>query len=168
MGKAAPNQGRLEIVGGSRPRKRKASGRRWTAAREREFFTTLGETCNVTAAAQACGMSLSSAYARRKSVAAFRAGWAEAIGAAYQRLELVLLDRALNGVEKVVKRRDGSEEVMRDYSNQMALTLLKMHRESAADVLNEPSEEETAEARARLLEKLKRLRKRIDAEEGAK
>jgi hypothetical protein len=39
------------------------------------------------------------AYRRRKADAAFRAGWLEAIGVAYQRLELVLLDRAFNGTE---------------------------------------------------------------------
>jgi hypothetical protein len=44
------------------------------------------------------------AYRRRKTDAAFRAGWLEAIGVAYQRLELVLLDRAFNGTEKLVRR----------------------------------------------------------------
>jgi hypothetical protein len=118
----------------------------------------------VTLAAEAAGMSLTSAYERRKKVAAFRAGWAEAIATAYQRLELVMLDRALNGTEKIVLRKDGSEERMREYPNQVALHLLKMHRDSAMEAIEEPSERDTAEVRERLVEKLERLRKRFEAE----
>jgi len=154
----------LKVVGSAKPKMRKPRRCEWTKAKERMFFTALAETCNVTASAQAAGMSASGAYFRRRKVAAFRAAWAEAIGIAYQRLELVLLDRALNGTEKVVKRRDGSEEVMRDYSNQVALTLLKMHRDSAKEATEEPDEVEIAELRQRLVDKLERLGARFRAE----
>lgn len=155
----------LVLVAGARPKLRKPRKREWTRAKEQLFLETLGETCNVTGAAKAAGMSLTSAYNRRKRVAAFRAAWAEAIAAAYQRLELALLDRALNGTEKVVTRRDGSEERMRDYSNSVALTLLRMHRETANEVIEQPGEEEVAEVRRRLVEKLERLRARFEEEE---
>jgi len=128
----------LTVVGGASPKARKARAKDWTKAKEALFLTTLAETCNVTAAAAAAGVSVSGAYARRKKVAAFRAGWAEAIAAAYQRLELVMLDRALNGTEKIVVRKDGSEERMRDYPNQIALHLLKMHRDGAMEAIEEP------------------------------
>jgi hypothetical protein len=121
----------------------------------------------VTLAVEAAGMSLTGAYQRRKKVAAFRAGWAEAIAAAYQRLELVMLDRALNGTEKIVIRKDGSEERMREYPNQIALHLLKMHRDSAMEALAEPAEGEVDELRQRLFDKLERLRKREEARGGA-
>ncbi len=156
---------KLTIAGGSTPRLRKSRRNDWTRAKEEIFLTTLGETCNVTLAAEAAGVSVSSAYARRKKVAAFRAGWSEAIGTAYQRLELVMLDRALNGTEKIVVRKDGSEERMREYPNQIALHLLKMHRETAQETINEPSEADAAELRQRLVEKLERLRKRFEAED---
>jgi len=147
---------------------RKRSRRDWTKAKEQTFLTSLAETCNVTAAAEAAGMSVGGAYQRRKKVAAFRAGWAEAIAVAYQRLELVLLDRALNGTEKVVVRKDGSEERMREHPNAIAMTLLKLHRETAAEIINEPDEAEIEEVRTRLLEKLRRLRKKMQDEEQAK
>jgi len=150
----------LAITGGASPKLRKRRRNDWTKAKEEVFLSTLAETCNVTLAAEAAGMSVSSAYARRKKVAAFRAGWAETIGTAYQRLELVMLDRALNGTEKIVVRKDGSEERMREYPNQIALHLLKMHRDSAIDALAEPSEGEVDELRQRLFDKLERLRKR--------
>ena len=147
---------------------RKPRRNEWTRAKERTFFTALAETCNVKLAAEIAGMSVAGAYWRRKRDAAFRAGWAEAIGAAYQRLELVMLDRALNGTEKIVVRKDGSEERMREYPNQIAMHLLKMHRDSAMQAIEEPDEADVADVRARLVEKLERLRRRFEAEDEGK
>jgi hypothetical protein len=106
------------------------------------------------------------AYRRRKSDAAFRAGWLEAIGFAYQRLELVLLHRVFNGTERVVRRRDGTEERMLEYSNQLALALLKMHRDSAIEADAELPPESMDELRARLIAKLGRLKSRNDEADG--
>ena len=91
----------------------------------------------------------------------------EAVSAAYQRLELVLLDRAFNGTEKVVRRRDGSEERMLEYSNQLGLTLLKMHRDTALEAAPENEPENIEEIRERLFNKLERLRKREEARSSA-
>ena len=114
--------------------------------------------------AKEAGVSISGAYRRRRENAAFRAGWLEALSVAYQRLELVLLDRAFNGTEKVVKRRDGSEERMLEYSNQLGLTLLKMHRDTADAASKEYAPEQVEELRERLLNKLRRLKARAAAE----
>ena len=152
--------GRLVLVGGKRPQMREASGQSWSQEKQAEFLSVLAETCNVTRACEQAGISSAQAYRRRKSDAAFRAGWLEALGVAYQRLELVLLDRAFNGVEKVVTRRDGSEERMVEYSNQLALSLLKMHRDTAVEASTEMPAEELDEVRKRLIAKLERLKKR--------
>ncbi|MCL6679913.1 hypothetical protein LZ519_11395 [Sphingomonas sp. RG327] len=160
MGKGGRKSKELVVAGGARPIVRKARRREWTRAREKQFLSALSETCNVTVAAEAAGISLTAAYVRRKKVAAFRAGWAEAIATAYQRLELVMLDRALNGTEKIVVRKDGSEERMREYPNQIAMHLLKMHRDSAIEAIEEPAEVEIEEVRERLFKKLQRLRNR--------
>jgi hypothetical protein len=159
----------LRIVGNAKPKLRRLHRHEWTRRKEEAFLTTLAETCNVTLAAEAAGMSLTAAYNRRKSHAAFRAGWAEAIATAYQRLELVMLDRALNGTEKVVVRKDGSEERMREYPNQIALHLLKMHRDSAMEAIAEPAEPDVAEVRERLVEDVEhppgRARQRLHEDE---
>ena len=168
MAKRGRAKSELVLAAGAKPKLRKRSSRDWTKAKEQMFLTTLAETCNVTAAAETAGMSVSGAYQRRKKVAAFRAGWAEAIGVAYQRLELVLLDRALNGTEKVVVRKDGSEERMREYPNAIAMTLLKLHRETAIEADAEPSAAEVEELRQRLFDKLERVRKREEAREAGK
>jgi hypothetical protein len=165
MAKRGTKRAQLTLEGATKPKLRKPRKREWTKQKEAIFLTTLAETCNVTLACEAAGLSTTSAYNRRRANAAFRAGWAEVLTAAYQRLELVMLDRALNGTEKIVVRKDGSEERMREYSDRTAITLLKMHRDGAMTAMEEPEEADIAEVRARLVEKLERLRERFDAEE---
>ncbi len=157
------NSGGLVLVGGKRAQKRKASSRDWSKTKERDFLSVLAETCNVTRAAAEAKVSVSGAYRRRKADAAFRAAWLDAIAAAYQRLELVLLERVFVGTEKIVRRKDGSEERMIEYPNQLALTLLKMHRDTAVEAVADAPADDVEEIRDRLLEKLERLRKRSAA-----
>jgi hypothetical protein len=157
---------KLKIVGGSKPQMRKASASDWTIDKASTFLTVLAETCNVSEACRRSGVPMTVAYRRRKSDAAFRSGWVAAIASAYQRLELVLLDRAFNGIEKVIRRRDGSEERMLEYPNQLALTLLKMHRDTAAEADGEMPEPDVAQIRERLVRKLQRLKKRDEEQEA--
>lgn len=87
----------LVLVGGENLQKRKASKRDWSKAKTEAFLSTLAETCNVTLAAADAGVSTSAAYRRRKLDAGFRGAWMEAIATAYQRLEMVLLERTFVG-----------------------------------------------------------------------
>jgi hypothetical protein len=153
----------LVLDGKGRARMRKPSPKAWTREKEKKFLSVLGDTCNVKLAAVEAGVSPQHAYARRKSHAAFRAGWVDAIGVAYNRLELILLDRALNGTERIITRRDGSEERMVDYSNQVALTLLKMHRDTAIEADTDVLPEDLSELRASIEAKLGRLRRQEEA-----
>ena len=155
--------GELMLVVGEKSQLRKASNRDWSKAKEQVFLTVLAETCNVTCAAAEAGVSVSAAYRRRKADAGFRAAWLEAIGSAYQRLELVLLERAFVGTEKIVRRKDGSEERMVEYPNQLALTLLKMHRDTAMEASAEFAPDDIEEVRERVMAKLERLRRREQA-----
>lgn len=154
--------GRLVLAAGARPQIKPASRASWTKAKEAAFLTALAETCNATQAAREAGVSISQAYKRRAADARFRAAWLEAIATAYRRLELVLLDRAFNGTEKLVKRKDGSEERMREYSDRLALSLLKLHRESAVEAEIELPPDDIDEIKARLVRKLQRLKERDD------
>lgn len=153
-------------VGGSKPQMRRASARSWSAAKGGAFLQVLAETLNVSEACRVTKMSSVVVYRRRKTDAAFRAAWNDAIAEGYRRLELVLLERAFNGVEKVIRRRDGSEERMREYPNELALRLLKMHRDTAMDgeAEWETPAEEVSEIRERLVRKLQRLKKRNEQE----
>lgn len=153
---------KLVLVGSKKPQMQREPRGRWTEAKEREFLTMLSETCNVTRSAEAVGMSVRGANKRKQRNAAFRAGWLDALATAYQRLELALLDRSLNGTEKIIERSDGSIDRMREYPNQLALSLLKMHRATVAEYCAEPQPEEIEEVRERVLGKLARLKRRRD------
>lgn len=47
------------------------------------------------------------------------------VGGRFFEVALVLLERAFNGTEKAVRRGNGSEDRMREYSGQLALYLLQ-------------------------------------------
>ena len=158
-----PRKSKLVIAGHRKPKLRKATPRDWTKTKASAFLSALAETCNVSEACRQSGVSSAVAYRRRKTDAAFRAGWMEAVGIAYHRLELVLLDRAFCGVEKIITRKDGSEERMQEYSNQLGLTLLKMHRDTAIAAAPENEPDNIDEIRERLFNKLERVRKREQA-----
>ena len=152
----------VPIGAGGKPRMRMASRGNWTKEKEREFLAVLADTCNVRKASEAAGMSTNAAYWRRKRNGAFRAAWAEAVTAAYHKLELVLIERTLNGTEKVIERHDGTEDRMREYPNNIGIALLKMHRSTAeAAAAQEPTpQQDDDNIHELLLQKLLRLKKR--------
>ncbi len=71
----------------------------WTPQRQRAFLEVLADTGSVTAAAQAVGLSPSSAYRlrRRADARAFDAAWDAALERALALLVPAAIDRALNG-----------------------------------------------------------------------
>ena len=106
---AKANEERL-VLRGARGAATAHAARRsdWTKAMADAFVETLADTCNVTLAAAAIGRSISNVYQWRAKDASFRAAWDRALAMGYSRLELMLLERALHGVEKVVVARDGT------------------------------------------------------------
>ena len=153
-GKPKPKQ--LTLVDGKRPSRR--AQKETLQAQHAKFFETLAESCNVTLSAREAGLSTSYCYRQRKRDAAFRASWEDAIEQGYAELELALLERAIAGAEKVTTYKDGSTQTVREYPNALAMSLLKMHRDTAREAGDrEPAAEEVAEARRRIEEKLDRL-----------
>ncbi len=157
----------LTLRGGGLPKR--ASGRRsdWTQKMGDRFVETLADTCNVTLAAASIERSIANVYKWRAKDAAFRASWDRALAVGYSRLELMLLERALHGVEKVVLARDGTSSVMREYPDRVALTLLRMHRETAAMAEESVDGREHDEACERIIAKLSRLKDRDAAGEAS-
>lgn len=157
----------LCLRGGASPKR--ATGRRsdWTKTMSDRFVETLADTCNVTLAAASIGRSITNVYKRRGKDASFRAAWDRALAVGYSRLEIMLLERALHGVEKVVVARDGTSSVMREYPDRVALTLLRMHRDTAAMAEESTDGREHDEACERIIAKLGRLKARDGAAEAA-
>ena len=145
--------GELIVGGKNRAQLREASPQTITDEQIEIFFSELAETCNVVRSAKAAGFTANWAYRKRKMDAGFRAGWARAIAEGYAKLELVLLDRAMNGTIKRVPS-GGSEKRIREYPNQLAMALLKRHSDMAGSIDNMLSEEEAEEVRERILAKL--------------
>jgi hypothetical protein len=81
---------------------RKADG--WTVERQQAFIAALAETGSVRRAAEAAGMSYSSAYQLRKARGAtsFIKAWEAAISTGVSHIYDTLLDHSLNGVPEPV------------------------------------------------------------------
>lgn len=143
--------------------KRKVRRGGWTAKKKAAFLDHLAATCNVAASARKVRMGEGGVYALRRRCAEFRAGWALALAEGYARLELMLLERAMNGTVKTVTRANGAVETTHEYPNALALSLLSRHRASVAEAEAEHDEEELEEVRRRILRKLEAVRKRAAA-----
>ena len=154
----------MTLVAAARPQLKKPVNRDWSQEKAMSFLAVLAETCNVSEACRRSGVPMTVVYRRRKMDAKFRAEWHETLAGAYSRLELVLLERAFNGTEKVMTRHDGSVDRMREYPNHIALKLLQMHRETVMEAEQETPAEDVEEIRERLVRKLQRMKKR-DAEQ---
>lgn len=157
----------VAIDGGSRVRKRRQPQPAWTKAKEEKFFDRLADSCNVVMAAEHAGVRPQRAYERRARDAAFRGRWDQALSLGYAQLEMMLLQRALHGVEKVVTLRSGDSSIMREYSDRTALALLKMHRDTAQSAETEVNDVDYEEACERILDRLERIRERDDAAAAA-
>ena len=154
----------LIVVGGSAPRRQAARKAGWTKAKELRFLEALSDTCNVRLSASRAKVANGTVYKRRAKDAAFRDGWARALAQGYARLEIETLERAINGTMRTIVHKDGREEVVVEHSDRVALALLRMHRDSAAEPARREREEvrysaeEIAEVRARIVAKLERMR----------
>ena len=86
---------------GHRAKRTPAKRKTWNKARRTAFLKTLAETCNVTVATKRAGMGHVSVYAVRHRDPAFARLWDEALAIGYDRLETILLQRALEGVNDI-------------------------------------------------------------------
>jgi hypothetical protein len=147
------------IDGKSRPRVRRQAKAAVTKAQRTLFLETLAETCNVLLSAKEAGLRPQRVYDLKARDASFRAGWDQALATGYAQLEMMMLERALHGVEKIVRLPGGKSKKMREYSDRVGLALLRMHREGAsiADA-EEADSAEVAEACERIIYRLERLR----------
>ena len=132
----------------------------WTQARADKFIKVLADGCNVMLAARAVRLPISSVYRHRAKDASFRAAWDQALAIGYARLEMMMLERALHGVEKTIVLKSGEPRIMREYDDRIALALLRQHRDTVAAIEDRVDDEQYQEACERIIEKLARLRER--------
>ncbi|MBA3667771.1 MAG: hypothetical protein H0W65_08620 [Sphingomonas sp.] len=150
----------MRVRGGKTPQLRKAL-KGWTEAKTERFLETLAESCNVTLAAESAEVSSTSVYRRRSQDATFRAAWGKAVATAVAALEMMLLKRALHGVERPVDIKNPEAGVLTRYDDRTALALLRMHRDTAVEADGDVDATEYQEAVERIMARLSRLQERI-------
>lgn len=102
----------------------------WTPAKQRLFIETLADTASPKQAAEAVGMTPSSAYKLRRSPGGegFAAAWDAAVHQGAKRLVDIALERAVDGVEEPVFDRDGHVIHLKTrYNDRLLMFLIRAH-----------------------------------------
>lgn len=117
-------QGGALSVCGAAWRGRRHDG--WTPDRRRAFLEHVADGLSVRAACARVGLSVSSAYALRRSAAGadFALGWAAASLLARHAIADTLVERALEGYEEHVTRPDGTAIIRFRHDNRLAASML--------------------------------------------
>jgi hypothetical protein len=157
MAKAA---GAKKVVGKVGP-----AVQRWTLDRQAEFLAQLAMTCNVRASARAVGMSEQSVHRLRLRSPEFRDAWALAIEEGYVRLEIFLLERAINGTEKPLLHKNGEQiGSVVEHSDRLALALYNARRPATFRLRPTDRKADRAEERRLIEGKLSEMNKRMGGE----
>ena len=150
----------------------RASKEGWTKAKREAFLAELAQTANVRASAAAVGMGFDGAYKVRKRDPAFADAWDEAICDAYERVEMLLLERSIVGLGGEAPE-DVDTSRLEKLSERGMLALLGHHRQTVrnrrakveADGIGILREEQSA--RERLEQKLLEMERRLKADDDA-
>ncbi len=99
----------------------------WTPARQIAFIEALADLGSVAAACKAVDMSQPGAYALRREDGAesFRAAWDAALDLGVRRIEDVVMDRALNGVEEPLYSYGKLVGTRRRYNDRLLMFILR-------------------------------------------
>jgi len=99
----------------------------WPPDRQRRFIEALADTGSVEAACRAVDMSSVGAYHLRRQPGAdeFRAAWEAALQLGVQRVEDVVMDRALNGVEEPLYSYGKLVGTRRRYNDRLLMFILR-------------------------------------------
>ena len=134
-----------------------APSSRWSNEREIAFLDHLSLSSNVAASERAALLTPGTAYRQRRKSPEFARAWDRALREGYGRLELAMLDRAINGTPVTITHKDGRVEDKIVYSERLETLLYTAHR---AAVLG-PGEANADSARERLARKLSEMNKRM-------
>jgi hypothetical protein len=130
--KSDPRTARLPVPVGELPAftpvpRRSARHDGWTPERQHGFIEALADTGSVEAACKAVDMSTVGAYYLRRQPGAesFRAAWEAALQFGVSRVEDVVMDRALNGVEEPLYSYGKLIGTRRKYNDRLLMFILR-------------------------------------------
>ncbi len=117
------------------PAKPKGNGQS-AVARRAGFIEVLRRTANVSRAAREAGMSTTTAYRERKTVASFSAQWDAALAEALDAIEEAVIGRVRDGVKKPVFFGGKVVGAVQNYSDQLSMFILRSKR---PEIYNRPA-----------------------------
>lgn len=158
----------LVLVAGKRPQMRKGRRNGWTKAKQEAFLAALARTCNIAAALRSVRMSRSGLDRLRRRDAGFRARMIETVREAYGTLELFTIRKMMDGTVKTVTKADGSVETVHEYPLQLAVQLLRLHKDNAPGAEPELRGEDREAVLARLGRKVDAVARRLEREAGGR
>jgi hypothetical protein len=139
--------------------KAKARAAKWTPSKEILFLEHLAISSNVRASERVAKMPLGSAYRHRRASPDFLRAWERALADGYSMLELSMLERATKGVTVTKMLANGTTTRTRVFSDALATTLYRAHRETVTRIRAEAAAEgDKAELEAMLAEMARRTR----------
>lgn len=131
-------------------------------ARRAAFLKHLAKNANVSKSAKLARISTSSLYNYRARTPSFAAAWEEAMSEALDDLEQHVIERAMHGVEKPVFFGGNQIGTVRNYSDALAMFILKARRPEVYARLNADVEPDGGDAddaaRAEVLRRIERLK----------
>lgn len=132
------------------------------AVRRTCFIELLRRTANVSRAAREAGLASSTVYRQRAKSKAFAADWDNAVAEALDALEEAVLGRVRDGVAKPVFFGGAQVGTVRQYSDQLAMFVLKSKRPEiynrVPQAVAEADEMTEAEAEAEFNRRIAQLR----------
>ncbi len=135
--------------------------------RKKKFLKHLAMSSHVTQSARAANIPISTLYLWRERDAEFLEDWLIALSAGYELLEMELLHRARNGVEKPVFRNGEKVATVKEYDNGLAFRLLMAHKDLVAKTRAARAEntDRTTQLRQTLDQKINQMRERLQNRE---
>lgn len=137
--------------------------------RRRTFLEHVAATCNVTASAEAAGVTVQCVYQTRMRDEGFRAAWGAAIEQGYARLEARALAEACPA--RVIEVSGDLVVDEGPIDRELTWFLLREHKKGIAGVARAPAPRQASApweaVEAHFLKRLKAMKVRIDAEAGA-
>ena len=134
--------------------------------RKLKFLKELAISSHVANSAAAANVAVSTVYLWRERDPEFFRAWMRSLAAGYELLEMDMLERARNGVEKPVFH-DGKEiSTVRHYNDGIGVKLLMAHRQMVALTRAMENDISPEEVRASLDRKLADMRARLLKQEA--
>ncbi len=157
-------QEKVLTSGGRRPVQQQRIAGGWTPSRRAQFLDHVAATCNVRAATEAVGLTQASVYALRRRDVAFAEQWRMALLAGYDRLEEMLVSKAIAALEDVPVG-DPDKVVTGPISVEQAIRLLDRHQalvKAGAGRREAQLRATQAETDAMLIKRIKAMRGKLE------